>query len=187
MQLVRLYRGGIVVRMSKRTGTTVSLDELIEEVGTDAARFFFIMRSIDSQLDFDLDLAKSKSNENPVYYIQYAHARICSIFRQAEETGLKFTNQAKLTLLTSASEIDLIKKMADYEEEIAYAAKERAPHRIARYLHELAGEFHSFYNQCRIMGVDRDLAEARLSLLKSVQSTIRHALHILGVSAPEKM
>ncbi len=187
LQMVSLYRDGALVKMSKRTGQSVTLAELIEEVGTDAARFFFIMRSIDSQLDFDLDLAKSKSNENPVYYIQYAHARICSIFRQAEETGLKFTNQAKLTLLTSASEIDLIKKMADYEEEIAYAAKERAPHRIARYLHELAGEFHSFYNQCRIMGVDRDLAEARLSLLKSVQSTIRHALHILGVSAPEKM
>ncbi len=187
LQMVSLYRDGALVKMSKRTGQSVTLAELIEEVGTDAARFFFIMRSIDSQLDFDLDLAKSKSNENPVYYIQYAYARICSIFRQAEENGLAFTSQAKLNLLTTESEIDLIKKMADYEEEIAFAAKDRAPHRIARYVHELAGDFHSFYNQCRIMGVEKDLAEARLSLVKAVQNTIRHALNILGVSAPEKM
>ncbi|WP_110953651.1 arginine--tRNA ligase [Anaerosinus massiliensis] len=187
LQMVSLYQNGELVKMSKRTGQSITLAELIEEVGTDAARFFFIMRSIDSQLDFDLDLAKSKSNENPVYYIQYAHARICSIFRQAEEAGMKMSTQPNLTLLTAPSEIELIKKMAAYEEEIAYAAKERAPHRIARYVHELAGAFHSFYNQCRIMGVEADLAMARLALVGAVQTMIQHALGILGISAPEKM
>ncbi|MDF2565965.1 MAG: Arginyl-tRNA synthetase [Massilibacillus sp.] len=187
LQMVSLYQNGELVKMSKRTGQSVTLSELIEEVGTDAARFFFIMRSIDSQLDFDLDLAKSKSNENPVYYIQYAHARICSIFRQAEEAGLNIAAKPDLTRLTMPAEIDLIKKMADYEDEIAYAAKERAPHRIARYVHELAGAFHSFYNQCRIMGVEPEIAEARLVLVGAVKNTIHHALTILGVSAPEKM
>lgn len=187
LQMVSLYRGGELVKMSKRTGQSVTLSELIEEVGTDAARFFFIMRSIDSQLDFDLDLAKSQSNENPVYYIQYAHARICSIFRQAEESGLRLEKEPTLSLLVDESEMDLIKKLAAYEEEIAYAARERAPHRIARYVHELAGMFHSFYNQCRIMGVGEELAAARLALIKAVQNTIRHALGILGVRSPEKM
>ena len=187
LQMVSLYRNGELVKMSKRTGQSVTLAELIEEVGTDAARFFFIMRSLDSQLDFDLDLAKSKSNENPVYYIQYAHARICSIFRQASEINLKVTNNPKLNLLTMPIELDLIKKMAEYEEEILFAAKERAPHRIARYVHELAGLFHSFYNQCRIVGVEEDLAEARLALVGAVKNVICHSLGILGVNAPEKM
>lgn len=187
LQMVSLYQNGELIKMSKRTGQSITLAELIEEVGTDAARFFFIMRSIDSQLDFDLDLAKSKSNENPVYYIQYAHARICSIFRQVTEVGIKVSGKPQLNLLETESEIDLIKKMAAYEEEIAYAAEERAPHRIARYAHELAGDFHSFYNQCRIVGVEPKLAEARLALVGAVQNTIHHALTILGVSAPEKM
>ena len=187
LQMVSLYRNGELVKMSKRTGQSVTLAELIEEVGTDAARYFFIMRSLDSQLDFDLDLAKSKSNENPVYYIQYAHARICSIFRQAAESGLTMAALPKLELLTDESEITLIKKMAAYGEEITYAASERAPHRIARYAHEIASDFHSFYNRCRIMGVDTDLAQARLALVGAVASVIRHSLGILGVSAPEKM
>jgi arginyl-tRNA synthetase len=187
LQMVSLYRDGELVKMSKRTGQSVTLAELIEEVGTDAARFFFIMRSLDSQLDFDLDLAKSKSSENPVYYIQYAHARICSIFRQAQDAGIAKAEQPKLSLLTDESELALIKKMAAYVEEIEYAAKERAPHRIARYVHELASEFHSFYNRCRIMGVDQDLAQARLALVGAVANVICHALAMLGVSAPEKM
>ena len=187
LQMVSLYRDGELVKMSKRTGQSVTLAELIEEVGTDAARFFFIMRSLDSQLDFDLDLAKSKSSENPVYYIQYAHARICSIFRQAQDAGIAKVEQPKLSLLTDESEIALIKKMAAYVEEIEYAAQERAPHRIARYVHELASEFHSFYNRCRIMGVDQDLAQARLALVGAVANVICHALAMLGVSAPEKM
>jgi arginyl-tRNA synthetase len=189
VQMVSLYRSGQLVKMSKRTGQSVTLSELIEEVGTDAARFFFIMRSLDSQLDFDLDLAKSKSNENPVYYIQYAHARIASIFRQAAEDGitLEEIDYTKLGLLTSECEVDLIKKLGEYQEEIIDAAKERAPHRIARYVHDLSGQFHTFYNQCRIKGVDRDLQLARMGLALAVQTTIRHALGILGISAPEKM
>ena len=186
-QMVRLLRGGELVKLSKRTGQTVTLAELIEEVGTDAARYFFIMRSMDSQLDFDLDLAKSQSNENPVYYIQYAHARICSIFRQAAENGLEAGEAPELSLLTDATELALIDKLQSYEEEVAKAAAEYAPQRIARYAYELAGEFHSFYNQCRILGVDEKLAKARLALVKITAHTIRHALGILGVSAPEKM
>ncbi|MBC8015197.1 MAG: arginine--tRNA ligase [Sporomusaceae bacterium] len=189
VQMVSLYRNGQLVKMSKRTGQSVTLTELIEEVGTDAARFFFIMRSLDSQLDFDLDLAKSRSSENPVYYIQYAHARICSIFRQLAEVGITLgdIDHTKLNLLTSDCEVDLIKKLGEYQGEVADAARERAPHRIARYAHDLAGQFHTFYNQCRINGVDHDLQLARMALVKVVQTTICHALGILGISAPEKM
>lgn len=189
VQMVSLYRNGQLVKMSKRTGQSVTLSELIEEVGTDAARFFFIMRSLDSQLDFDLDLAKSRSSENPVYYIQYAHARISSIFRQLAEVGITLgdIDHTKLNLLTSDCEVDLIKKLGEYQEEIADAARERAPHRIARYAHDLAGQFHTFYNQCRITGVDHDLQLARMALVQAVQTTIHHALGILGISAPEKM
>ena len=189
VQMVSLYRNGQLVKMSKRTGQSVTLSELIEEVGTDAARFFFIMRSLDSQLDFDLDLAKSRSSENPVYYIQYAYARICSIFRQLAEVGITLgdIDHTKLNLLTSDCEVDLIKKLGEYQGEVADAARERAPHRIARYAHDLAGQFHTFYNQCRITGVDHDLQLARMALVRAVQTTIRHALGILGISATEKM
>lgn len=187
LQMVSLYRGGELVKMSKRTGQSVTLNELMEEVGTDAARYFFLMRSLDSQLDFDLDLAKKKSNDNPVYYIQYAHARICSIFRQAEETKLTLGKEPKLSLLTDESEIDLIKKIESYPEEVEKAAADYAPQRIARYSYDLAALFHSFYNKCRIMGVDHDLAEARLALVTVTAHVIRHSLGILGVSAPEHM
>ena len=159
----------------------------MEEVGTDAARYFFLMRSLDSQLDFDLDLAKKKSNDNPVYYIQYAHARICSIFRQAEETHLVLGKTPKLELLTDESEVALIKKIEEYPEEVKKAADDYAPQRIARYSYDLAALFHSFYNKCRIMGVDHDLAEARLALVTVTAHVIRHSLGILGVSAPEHM
>ena len=187
LQMVSLYRNGELVKMSKRTGQSVTLNELIEEVGTDAARFFFVMRSIDSQLDFDLTLATEKSNENPVYYIQYAHARICSIFRQLKEAGIEEAAEADYTLLTDQAEIELIKKLGEYPELIASAAKERAVHRVAHYVHELAGLFHSFYNQCRILGVDPEVQQARIKLVKATQHVLRHALNILGVSAPERM
>ena len=187
LQMVSLYRDGELVKMSKRTGQSVTLSELIEEVGSDAARFFFIMRSLDSQLDFDLNLAKSQSNENPVYYVQYAHARICSIFRQMKEAGVKINENPELSLLTDEAEIDLIKKLLSYPDEIAAAAKNKAPHRIATYVHDLASMFHSFYNKCRILGVDENLAGARLALCLAVKTVIAHALAILGVSAPEKM
>lgn len=185
LQMVSLLRGGEAVKMSKRTGESVTLAELIEEVGTDAARYFFVMRSPDSQLDFDIDLAKSQSSENPVYYVQYAHARIKSVFRQAEETGLKESDAFEL--LTDESELDLIKKIEEYPREVEKAAADLAPQRIARVAHEMAGAFHSFYSRCRIMGVEPQLAGARLALAGKTAQVIRHALSILGVSAPEKM
>lgn len=189
LQMVSLYQGGELVKMSKRTGQGVTLTELIEEVGRDAARYFFIMRSLDSQLDFDLDLAKSHSNDNPVYYVQYAHARIASIFRQMAEAGIVFDSGAKaeLSRLSTPFELDLIRKLGDYPEEISAAARDRAPHRIARFAHELAGLFHSFYNGCRVLGVEPELTMARLALVAATQRVLKHALTILGVDAPEKM
>ena len=187
LQMVSLYRDGEVVKLSKRTGETVTLRELMEEVGVDAARYFFLMRSLDSQLDFDLDLAKKRTNENPVYYIQYAHARISSIFRQAEESKIVPADGAELERLTDETETALIKKLAAYPEEIERAAAEYAPQRIARYSHELAAAFHAFYNKCRIVGQEPALASARLALVMATGRVIRHSLGVLGVSAPEKM
>jgi len=189
MQLVRLYRGKKMVRMSKRTGTTVSLDELIDEVGTDAARFFFVMRSPDSHLDFDLDLAKEESQDNPVYYAQYAHARICSIFRQAEAAGIKLGDIDSINpaLLGEEEEILLLRKIADFPEENVIAARTMAPHRIARYVLDLAGLFHSFYNHHRVLNDDPDLQAARLLLMYITRITIKNSLDVLGVSAPERM
>ena len=190
LQMVRLLRNGEVVKMSKRTGQAITLNELIEEVGTDAARYFFIMRSLDTQLDFDIDLAKSHSNENPVYYIQYAHARIYSIYRQAKEAGADMStdwSDVKWDTLKNEYELELIKKMAAFPEEVQRAARERAPHRIAHFVYELAGLFHTFYNHCRIIQEDKDLERARLALVTAVRITIANSLAILGVSAPEKM
>lgn len=189
MQLVRLYRGGNIVRMSKRTGTTVSLDELIEEVGKDAARFFFVMRSPDSHLDFDLQLAKQQTQDNPVYYVQYAHARICSIFRQAEGAGITLPDWSEIDcrLLNSAEELALLRKIADFPEEIIIAGRTLAPHRIARYVLDLAGLFHSFYNHHRVLNDDLPLQNARLLLMAVTRITIKNALDILGVTAPQQM
>jgi arginyl-tRNA synthetase len=189
MQLVRLYRGGNIVRMSKRTGTTVSLDELIEEVGKDAARFFFVMRSPDSHLDFDLELAKQENQENPVYYVQYAHARICSIFRQAEAAGIKMGKITEIDpgLLKEEEELAILRKIADFPEEIGIAARNMAPQRIARYVQDLAGLFHSFYNHHRVLHQDKALQNARLLLMYITRITIKNALDILGVNAPERM
>ncbi len=190
LQMVSLYRDGELVKMSKRTGKSITLSELIEEVGKDATRYFFTMRSIDSQLDFDMTLAIEKSSDNPVYYVQYAHARICSIFKQLQELNIATditTDFQKLSLLTTECELDIIRKIGRYEEEIAVAAAERTPHKIAHYIFELAGLFHTFYNQCRIVGVDNDLQQARISLVSIVKHNLVHALKILGVSAPDKM
>ena len=145
------------------------------------------MRSLDSQLDFDLNLAKKRTNENPVYYIQYAHARMMSIFRQAGEAGLSMPEEPNLELLVDESELELIRKLEEYEEEVDKAAAEYAPQRIARYVYELAALFHSFYGKCRIMGVEAELAGARMALVTVTAHVIRHGLGILGVSAPEKM
>lgn len=189
LQMVRLYRNGEIVKLSKRTGETITLRELMDEVGTDAARYFFCMRSLDSQLDFDMTLACEKSNDNPVYYIQYAHARISSIMRQLADAGITpaALPELKLDALVEQVEQDLIKKMGEYPEMLAAAARERAVHHVATYTYELAGLFHSFYNQCRILGVEPEVQQARIALVKAVGHVIRHALGILGVSAPERM
>ncbi len=188
MQLVRLYRGGNIVRMSKRTGTTVSLDELIDEVGKDAARFFFVMRSPDSQMDFDLDLAKEKNQENPVYYVQYAHARIRSIFRQAKAAGIEVKNPAEVDMsVLGSEEMQLLRKISDFPQEVAITARTLAPQRVARYVLDLAGLFHSFYNHHRVLNPDQALQDARLVLMETTRITIKNALTILGVSAPDQM
>lgn len=186
MQLVRLYQNGEIVRMSKRTGQYVTLEELIEDVGKDAARYFFIMRSPDSHLDFDLDLAKQQSSDNPVYYVQYAHARINSILSATGEAKPKAAD-ANLHLLTHASELELIRKIADFPNQIAEAAEELAPYKLARYATDLATLFHSFYNSCRVLTDDPDLKNARLVLVNATRITLRNVLTILGVSAPVRM
>lgn len=189
LQMVTLLRDGKPVKMSKRTGEAVTLSELIEEVGTDAARYFFTSRTLDSQMEFDIDLAKKESSENPVYYIQYANARIHSLLAQAAEAKVTFAgaDAADFTLLKEGCEIDLIKKMEEYHELVKNAARERAPHRIARYAYDLAGLFHHFYRECRILGVAPELTQARLGLILAVQTVLLHAMHVIGVSAPERM
>ncbi|MCL2677600.1 MAG: arginine--tRNA ligase, partial [Clostridiales bacterium] len=188
MQLVRLMSGGEILRMSKRTGTYVTLAELMEEVGTDAARFFFVMRSADSQMDFDMDLARKQSADNPVFYVQYAHARICSILAAAQKEGLfPLPETADFALLRHESELALIRKLADFPDEIVYAGKHREPHRIAVYLTELATAFHNFYTNCRVLDEDKLLSLARLLLVKSVAGVLAAGLGAMGVSAPQKM
>lgn len=189
MQLVRLFRGGEILRMSKRTGTYVTLNELMEEVGRDAARYFFVMRSPDSQMDFDLDLAKSQSADNPVFYVQYAHARICSILRQAEEMGcpLPELSEKDFRVLSDPSEIALIRKMADLPDEIISGAVNMAPHRMTGFAHELASLFHGFYTNCRVLTDEPEVRNARLLLTKATGICIRNVLRLIGVSAPERM
>lgn len=189
MQLIRLYKGGEIVRMSKRSGQFVTLEDLVEEVGRDAARYFFVMRSADSHLDFDLDLAKSESNENPVYYIQYAHARICSILRQLDEQGGQMPDPGRVdySLLKEEYELALARKLADFPGEVASAAAGLAPQRIARYLHELAGLLHSFYNSHRVIIPEKDLSAARLVLVEATRITLKNGLGLLGINAPERM
>lgn len=189
MQLVRLFKGGEIIRMSKRSGEFVTLEDLVAEVGKDAARYFFVMRSPDSHLDFDMDLAKSESTENPIYYIQYAYARICSIFRQLEERGgaVPLAGSCNLALLKEPAELELMRKLVDFPTEISEAAVNLEPHRLARYAHELAGLFHSFYNSHRVMIDDRELQNARIVLVKSVQTVVKRVLELLGLTAPESM
>lgn len=188
MQLVRLFRGTQLIKMSKRTGTTVALDELIEEVGKDAARFLFVMRSYDSGLDFDLQLARQKSLENPVYYVQYAHARIMSIHRQAQAAGARPASPDDFDFgVLGPPEKELLRKIADFPEEIGIAARTLAPHRIARYALDLATLFHSYYNHHRVLNDDPALQAARLLLVEITRITIKNALNALGVDAPDHM
>ncbi|MFC5589210.1 arginine--tRNA ligase [Sporosarcina soli] len=186
-QMVQLYKDGEKFKMSKRTGKAVTLRELVEDVGLDAVRYFFAMRSGDSQMDFDLDLAISQSNENPVYYAQYAHARISSILRQAGETGLSASVE-NVSLLQAEKELELLKKIGDFPKVISDAARMRTPHRVATYIQELAAAFHSFYNAEKVLDPDnRELSEARLALITATRTTIANALKLIGVSAPERM
>ncbi|MEL1133544.1 arginine--tRNA ligase [Desulfitobacterium sp. THU1] len=190
MQLVRLIQGGEVVRMSKRSGQYITLRELMDEVGKDAARFFFIMRDPDSTVEFDLDLAKAESSDNPVYYVQYAHARLCSILRQAAELG--YTTEGipqadNLKGLDSTEERELLKKIAELPNEIEVAARLTEPHRLARYVLDLAALFHSFYNSQRVLVEEEGIREARLGLVHSTKYVLANVLGILGVTAPERM
>ena len=188
VQIVHLYQDGEKVKMSKRTGKAVTMQELIDEVGLDATRYFFIMRSNDSHLDFDMDLATSESNENPVYYVQYAHARICSMLKQAEEKGVDVNAEADVSLLTSEKEIDLLKRLGDYPQVIAEAANKKMPHRIPQYVFELAGDLHSFYNAEKVIDLENaEQTHARIALIKAVRIVIQDALNLIGVHAPEQM
>lgn len=187
IQMVQLYKNGEKFKMSKRTGNAVTMRELVEEVGLDAVRYFFVKTAADSHMDFDLDLAVSQSNENPVYYAQYAHARISSILRSATEQGYTATLD-NLNLLTAEKEEDVLKKVGAFPQIVADAAKHRTPHRIANYIQELAAAFHSFYNAEKVLNQDnKELTEARLALITAVKTTLANALKLIGVSAPEKM
>jgi arginyl-tRNA synthetase len=189
VQFVSLKRGGQKVSMSTRSGEFETLADVVSEVGVDATRFFFLMRSSDSHLDFDLDLAKKESPENPVYYIQYAHARICSVFRTAEEQGIPMPDlgSVDLTLLKEEEEFTLIKKILSYPACVGKSALSLEIHRIAFYLQELVSIFHSYYKQHRIVTENKELSQARLLLLDCLRNVIASGLGILGVSAPKKM
>jgi arginyl-tRNA synthetase len=183
IQLVHLYKDGEKMKMSKRTGKAVTMRDLVDEVGLDATRYFFAMRSSDTHLDFDLDLAVSESNENPVYYAQYAHARICSILRQGE-----VDRNANYSLVQSEKEFDLLKKLGEFPSAVGEAALKRVPHRVTNYIFELASTFHSFYNAEKVLDSDNpERSKARLALVKAVQITLKNALALIGVSSPEKM
>ena len=189
VQLVNLLRAGEPVAMSTRSGEFVTLREVLDEVGKDAARYNFLMRRSDSHLDFDLDVAKKQSNENPVFYVQYAHARICSIIRMAEERGMALPTFENInpSLLIEPEERTLVKIMARYPEMLEGAAKSLEVHRMTFYLNELAGVFHSYYNKNKVMTEDAALSAARLVLVDAVRIVLANALKILGVNAPEKM
>jgi arginyl-tRNA synthetase len=189
VKLVNLLRNGKPVAMSTRAGEFVTLQEVIDEVGQDAARFIFLTRSYDSSLDFDLELAKQQTNDNPVYYVQYVHARIASIARKADESGIKTTelNHQAVSRLTAGEEIRIIKLLARFPQVVQHSAETMAPHRITFYLIELAAAFHSYYNKHRVLADDTELACGRLYLIAAVKIVIRNGLALLGVSAPEKM
>ncbi len=190
VQTVRLTRGKEVVKMSKRGGEFFSMDELLEEVGKDAARFFFLMRSPESHLDFDMDLARLQSNENPVFYVQYAHARIASIFRQARQEGFSGPvgpNEIKFSLLKDPQELALMKILAVFPDHVYEIALARAPNRLVSYMTDVATAFHAFYTRCRVLSDDKQLSGARLYLARLTQIVLANALRLAGISAPEIM
>ncbi|MDO8950873.1 MAG: arginine--tRNA ligase [Actinomycetota bacterium] len=196
-QLVNLFRNGEVVRMSKRTGEMVTFEDLLDEVGPDAARYFFLRRSTDQALDFDIALAKEQSSDNPVYYVQYAHARICSILRKAAGqpdaddvaplAGALIPADVDLALLGHDAELALFRKLAEFGEVVEIAATQRAPHKLTRYAEELAASFHQFYTVCHVIGDDPALTAARLSVVDATRIVLELVLALLGVSAPQRM
>lgn len=188
IQMVNLVNGGERVSMSTRAGSFIELDELIEDVGKDAARYFYTMRDYEAQFDFDIALAKKRESDNPVFYIQYGHARVQSILRKAEEDGVAYELCAGLEKINSKEELEIIKKIYDYINVLEQAARNRQPHRIGYFLQELASMFHSYYfNNKMLNSDDKDLTSARLTLAVAVGNTIRNGLALLGVSAPDRM
>ncbi len=189
MQLVNLLQDGKPVRMSKRTGKAIALHDLLDEISVDAARYFFNSRTSTSPLDFDLGLAVREDSENPVYYVQYAHARICTLLSRVQSEGVAMPAAGEVDpgLLTKAEELALVKALSQYPEEIRLAARDYDPSRINRYLVSLAGDFHRFYNECRILGEEEGILKARVKLADAVRSVLENGLNLLGVSAPEKM
>ena len=185
-QFVTIMDGGEVVKMSTRKANYITLDELIDEVGSDVVRYFFNMRNITSHMNFDLAVAKKQSDENPVFYLQYAHARICSILKMTEREELK-SSMENLSLLVTNEEQLLLKKLHKFKDEIEYSTELFEAHRICAYLEELAGLFHRFYTVCRIIGSEKNLAEARIALVTATRAVLKNGLTILGVSAPERM
>ncbi len=188
MQLVRLYKNGEIYRVSKRSGKSVTLSDLLDDIDIDAARFFFNLRQANSHFDFDLDLAVSKSNENPVFYVQYAHARICSILLHIEQEGMGVANEnICLTNLTETEELALMEKLAYFPEEISQSALTLDPSKMTKYVMEVASAFHTFYNACRVLCEDSALAASRIQLVKATRIVIRNCLNLLGIHAPERM
>jgi arginyl-tRNA synthetase len=190
LQFVTLYRGGSQVQMSTRSGTFVTLRELREEVGNDAARFFYVMRKSEQHIDFDLDLAKAQSNENPVYYVQYAFARICSVFKQMSERSISFDEESGLlhvNLLAEPQERQLLNTVSHYPDMIISAALHYEPHQITNYMRELAADFHAYYNSHQFIVEQASLRNARLALVMAVRQTLLNGFKILGITAPESM
>jgi arginyl-tRNA synthetase len=190
VQFAVLYRGGEKVQMSTRSGDFVTLRQLRKEVGRDAARFFYVMRRCEQHLDFDLDLAKSQSADNPVYYVQYAHARVCSVLRQAGEKGIEVEpspGETNLELLAEAHEEALLKTLSRYPEVVESSAVTEEPHQITHYLRELANDFHTYYNAHQFLVEDERLRDARIKLVLAARQVLRNGLNLLGVSAPESM
>ena len=188
VQFAILYRGGEKVSMSTRGGDFVTLRELRQEVGNDAARFFYALRKPEQHMDFDLDLAKSRSNENPVYYVQYAHARVCSVFRQITEKSIPHAGaDANLGLLVEDAELELMRELSRFPEVVESAARGFEPHQVAYYLRELAHHFHTYYNAHPFIAAEQPLRDARLVLIDATRQVIANGLELLGVTAPEAM
>ena len=187
MQIVRLIENGQEVKMSKRTGKAVTMRDLIDMIGVDAARYFMVMRSTDSHFDFDLDLARSESSDNPVYYAQYAHARICSILRQAKENGFDIDTNASVDVITNEQALELLKKILEFPNVVRGAAEARATQRIPNYIHDLAASFHKFYNAEKVLGEDSDKTRAYILMIEAVRQTLENALRLIDVNAPERM